>query len=47
MSSSAVPGTTTIDPSASVPKVTVMGRCPRCERWRWEQPCAGVTGGTF
>src|ERR1035441_7803184 len=22
------------------------GRCPRCERHRWEYQCPGVTGGT-
>lgn len=47
MSSPAVPGDTTPNPAASVPKVTVMGRCPRCERWPWEIPCSGVAGGTF
>jgi hypothetical protein len=47
MSSPAVPGDTTSNAAASVPKVTVMGRCPRCERWPWEIPCAGVAGGTF
>jgi hypothetical protein len=24
--------------------VTIMGRCPRCERWLWEQRCPGVAG---
>jgi hypothetical protein len=39
----AIPGDTTADPQASVPKVTTMGRCPRCERWPWEQNgCGGV-----
>lgn len=39
-----VPGSTAADPTASVPKQTTMGRCPRCERWPWEIPCSGVAG---
>lgn len=38
----AIPGDTTANPQASVPHVTVMGRCPRCERWLWEVPCGGI-----
>jgi len=37
-----IPGDTTASPQASVPKVTVMGRCPRCERWYYEVSCGGV-----
>jgi hypothetical protein len=38
----AIPGDTTANPLTSVPHVTMTGRCPRCERWRWEVPCGGI-----
>jgi hypothetical protein len=38
----AIPGDTTANPATSVQQQTVMGRCPRCERWPWEQNCGGV-----
>jgi hypothetical protein len=43
MSVPAVPGDTTSNPQASVPHVTTMGRCARCERWPWEpSACEGT-----
>ena len=42
MSVPAVPGDTTANPQASVPHYSPNGRCPRCERWLWEQSCYGT-----
>lgn len=39
----AIPGDTTANSLASVQQQTVMGRCPRCERWPWEPGnCTGT-----
>lgn len=38
----AIPGDTTASPLTSVQQQTVMGRCPRCERWPYETPCGGT-----
>jgi hypothetical protein len=37
-----IPGDTTVNPLTSVQVQTVMGRCPRCERWLYETPCNGT-----
>jgi hypothetical protein len=44
--SASVPGSmaATGNPEDTVLAQTVMGRCPRCERWTWEPECGGVYG---
>lgn len=44
--SASVPGsmTGTGNPQDVASHPTTSGRCPRCERFRWEQPCGGVLG---
>lgn len=44
--SASVPGsmTGTGNPADVAGIFTISGRCPRCERWRWEPSCGGVYG---
>lgn len=44
--SNQVPGSLSVTgaPADSAAKVSANGRCPRCERQRWEVPCQGVEG---
>lgn len=44
--SASVPGSMsgTGNPADTVIVSTTSGRCPRCERFRWEVPCGGVSG---
>jgi hypothetical protein len=42
-----IPGSlavTGIPADSEGPESTSAGKCPRCERWRWEAQCPGITG---